>query len=75
MKKKPIRMCIVCKKRDFQKNLIRLQCKETLTLFTGSGRSFYVCNECITKKKFKKYIANLCKTSINEIEKRIKEFT
>ena len=46
--KKPIRMCVACKKRDLQKNLIRLQCKkDDLTYFSGIGRSFYVCYNCI----------------------------
>lgn len=75
MKHKPIRMCVVCRKRDFQFNLIRLQCEnKKLIYFKGSGRSFYVCKECINNKKFVKYISKMCKISKEESKEIIKEF-
>lgn len=63
-KKKPVRMCVVCKKRDTQENLHRLQCKNgKLIFFEGTGRSFYVCDECLKNKKFYKIIAYKCNFS------------
>jgi len=74
MKHKPIRMCIVCKKRDFQFNLIRLQCENKKVIyFKGNGRSFYVCKECIIDKKFIKYISKMCKISKEKSKEIIKE--
>ncbi len=72
---KPIRMCIVCKKRLPQKSLERLQCKEKMIVsFSGRGRSFYVCKECISKKEFVKKISFLCKISKEEARKMINNF-
>ncbi len=59
--KKPIRMCVVCRKRFFQNELIRMQCiNNELIPFTGSGRSFYVCKECVKSHKFIKYVSRIC---------------
>ncbi len=68
---KPIRMCIICRQRDLQKNLIRLQCKnKTLIRFTNVGRSFYICKECLNKedKKLEKMLSNRCKQKIKIID-------
>ena len=73
--KKPIRMCVVCKKRDLQENLIRLQCKENnLTYFSGIGRSFYVCYNCINTKKFINFISKVCKITKEEAKNKIFHF-
>lgn len=63
MSKKPIRTCINCRSRFFQEELLRLQCIEKkLTLFTKSGRSFYLCKECLTdKNKLEKVFYRQCK--------------
>ncbi len=72
---KLIRMCIVCKKRDKQYSLNRLQCiNNQLTKFTGKGRSFYVCNECINNKKFINLLSKKCNKSKEEIKKLIIHF-
>jgi len=48
----PTRMCVSCRVKDAQKNLLRLQCKEqNLEVFNGKGRSFYLCNDCIYEQK------------------------
>ena len=66
------RMCVVCRSRLSQNEMIRLQCKNSeLIRFSGSGRSFYVCNNCKNSKKLDKIINRICKKKIN-IEK-IKE--
>ena len=72
---KLIRMCVVCKKRDKQYSLNRLQCIENeLVKFSGKGRSFYVCNECIKSKKFINYLSKKCKKSKEEIKQILVHF-
>jgi len=45
---KPTRMCITCRERLGKSKLLRLQCQDKkLVPFTGNGRSFYICHECI----------------------------
>lgn len=60
----PIRMCIGCKKRFPQKELLRFQCKKgELIKYTKSGRSFYICKECAQnfEKKLQKALIGKCK--------------
>jgi predicted RNA-binding protein YlxR (DUF448 family) len=73
---KPIRMCIVCKKRNYQEDLIRMQCKNgKITQFKGSGRSFYVCFECINSTKTLKLLAKRCNTTKDDIKAMLEEFS
>ena len=45
-----IRMCVVCRARSGQESLLRLQIKNgEFCEFSGVGRSFYVCENCIPK--------------------------
>ena len=47
-----IRMCVVCRSRLLQNEMLRLQCKnQEIIRFSGEGRSFYICNECISNPK------------------------
>lgn len=49
---KQTRMCIKCRVRFQQKELIRLQSKgNSLCEFSGNGRSFYVCEDCMQQPK------------------------
>ena len=59
-----IRMCISCRERQAQKLLLRLQCKEgLLETFNNSGRSFYVCNDCLSnEKRIIKALMRQCKS-------------
>jgi len=61
----PCRMCISCRQRDMQSRLIRLQCENSqLSLFKGSGRSFYICKICQKdQKKVLKALMRQCKSS------------
>jgi predicted RNA-binding protein YlxR (DUF448 family) len=71
---KPIRMCVICRARNLQENLIRLQCKEgLLSRFTGQGRSFYICMNCKDNKKISKKISHICKNSNSENISILKE--
>ncbi len=66
----PKRMCIVCKKRDLQDRLIRLQCiGKEIVKYRQTGRSFYICKKC-TKDNHKvllKAINHKCKKKFIEI--------
>jgi len=51
-KSNPIRMCISCRSRIPQGNLIRLkQDGELIIAYDGRGRSFYLCSDCILNEK------------------------
>jgi len=46
-KNEPIRMCVICRVRKLQKELIRLQHKDSSIIpYSGQGRSFYLCSAC-----------------------------
>ena len=64
-----IRTCIVCRKKYLQKELNRLQCKEKkLITFSGIGRSFYICNDCLKDdKRVEKSLYRNCKNKDNYI--------
>ncbi len=58
----PIRMCIVCRKRILKSSLLRLQYRDSkLQVFQGSGRSFYVCEQCKTAPKLSDSVIKVCK--------------
>ena len=73
---KPIRMCVTCRERKEQDNLYRLQCLEgTLSTFSSKGRSFYICENCISQeKKVIKSIMRQCKGgNITNYTNKLKE--
>ena len=52
MLKISVRTCVVCRSKLPQKTLNRLQCQnKKLIKFTGMGRSFYICNDCLQNEK------------------------
>ena len=57
-----VRMCVVCRGRLSQAEMLRLQCKNNeIVPFCGVGRSFYICKSCINNKKLDKIIQRICK--------------
>ncbi|QOG13290.1 DUF448 domain-containing protein [Arcobacter sp. FWKO B] len=67
-------MCIVCRNRFQQKELLRLQCiEQSLVLFTGTKRSFYICKECLSGdfKKLEKQFARVCRGKPNNLQEFI----
>jgi len=70
-------MCVVCKNRLSQSEMLRLQCKNKKIIpFSGIGRSFYICKDCINDKKLDKIIQRICKidkTNSKIIISKIKE--
>ncbi|WP_456458380.1 DUF448 domain-containing protein [Nitratifractor sp.] len=67
-------MCIACRNRESQHSLIRIQfIKNRAVAYTGSGRSYYVCQECgRTPKRIKKIIKQF-KLDEEDFLKLIKE--
>jgi predicted RNA-binding protein YlxR (DUF448 family) len=63
MSQKPIRTCIKCRSKLSQNILQRLQCiDKKLIPFTGSGRSFYICERCLQNKDtLEKVLYKQCK--------------
>lgn len=65
----PVRMCINCRERFAQSDLIRLQYDKSngaIILFSGVSRSFYVCKKCIQDDKLCKSISKVCRLSKEE---------
>ncbi len=62
--KQPLRMCISCRDRQAQEKLLRLQCIDSsIEVFKGSGRSFYICQNCIfEEKKVLKALMRQCRS-------------
>lgn len=73
-------MCISCRGREAQQNLLRLSCvdKEPM-LYIGKGRSFYLCKTCITgsdasdNKRLIKSLARECKTNPTNFEQLVQK--
>jgi predicted RNA-binding protein YlxR (DUF448 family) len=64
-----IRMCVVCRSRFLQSEMLRLQCQNNeIIKFSGIGRSFYICKSCINDKKLDKIIQKICKTNKDKIK-------
>ena len=65
---KPIRMCVVCKGRFYQKELYKFRSLNgEIILNLGNARSFYICENCIQKdiKELKKPLTKFGKNSTN----------
>ncbi len=62
------RMCISCRKRDFQKNMLRLQCIDgNLEVFRSIGRTFYLCDDCLKdEKKLSRSLMRQCRSGDKE---------
>ncbi|MCH5313836.1 MAG: DUF448 domain-containing protein [Helicobacter sp.] len=64
---KQTRMCVRCRKRFQQKELLRLQSNGySLCAFSGRGRSFYVCEECLAQPKTFQIIIKMNKLKVSE---------
>jgi len=73
----PIRMCVSCRKRFPQKELIRLQKKDnnSVVSYNGIGRSFYICIDCLNNDRhILNKVSGRLKININSLEEAIKEF-
>ncbi len=73
-KSQPIRMCISCRSRHPQNSLIRLKQEgQDVTAFDGTGRSFYLCGECIKNEKKIKGLTKRFKQNEERFVKLLKE--
>ena len=59
-----IRMCISCRDRLSQDELLRIRCSEgSLEVFNGVGRTFYLCGSCLEdEKKLSRALMRQCKS-------------
>jgi len=64
----PIRMCVSCRKKDVQSSLNRFQCIDgDIVAFSKSGRSFYLCNDCLNnEKQVVKSLMRQCKSGARD---------
>ncbi|MFA6197129.1 MAG: DUF448 domain-containing protein [Sulfurimonas sp.] len=72
----PIRMCISCRERQPQNQLLRIQCIDgSIEIFDGIGRSFYICKNCLTQEnKTLKALMRQCKSGEKDkFTSRLKE--
>lgn len=62
------RMCVSCRDRQVQSKLLRLCCSDgEISLFSGEGRSFYLCSTCQEDdKKLSRALMRQCKSSQRE---------
>ena len=75
-KRKPVRMCILCKNRFKQKELYRFVVQDNALCFgVKSGRGVYLCEFCIenTHKKWHKALSKACKSTIKTSQQDLKE--
>jgi predicted RNA-binding protein YlxR (DUF448 family) len=61
----PTRMCVSCRTKDIQSSFLRLQCRDgELESFTGFGRSFYLCKDCLNdEKKLTRALMRQCRSN------------
>jgi predicted RNA-binding protein YlxR (DUF448 family) len=64
----PERMCISCRSRNLQSSMVRLQYIDSeIVPYSFSGRSFYICLECIVdEKRLHKALSRHCRTNISK---------
>lgn len=67
-------MCIACRSRLPQNNLIRLkQVNNHIVRYDGIGRSFYLCDECSTNEKKIKGLIKRFKENEERLVELLKE--
>ncbi|MRJ06569.1 MAG: DUF448 domain-containing protein [Epsilonproteobacteria bacterium] len=67
-------MCVVCRGRFPQRELLRLQCiNKELRKWSGSGRSFYLCETCRNSPKLYKILSKICRVERERVKKLLKE--
>ncbi len=62
------RMCISCRDKQSQDELLRLRCSEgLLERYIGVGRTFYLCASCLKdEKKLTRSLMRQCKSGDKE---------
>ncbi len=68
-------MCIACRTRESQNDLIRLQLQDRQVIpFSGAGRSFYLCHACASNQKKMKGVARRLGVEHEILLTTLKEF-
>jgi len=64
----PTRMCVSCREKEQQSNLLRLSCVDgDIFPYMGNGRSFYLCGSCQNdEKRLSKALMRQCRSSKKE---------
>ena len=72
---KPTRMCINCKNKYYQSDLLRLKCiDKNIISWDKKGRSFYICNDCLNQEKqVLKSLYRVCKNKNSNYLSSLKE--
>ncbi len=78
-----VRMCVHCRVRFAQNELYRLQyiqqspiAQKKIMLYSGQGRSFYLCCECVSHRKVAHSLCRVCKVDKkgkDDMDKNLKE--
>ena len=69
-------MCISCRNRESQNDLIRLQLRDgDVVPFSGQGRSFYLCSACAINTKRMRGTAKRLGIESDSLLTILKEFT
>ena len=75
-KSQPTRMCIACRSRHPQNTLIRLKYEGSEVVASdGKGRSFYLCDVCVTNEKKVNGLVKRFKQDAERFTKLLKELT
>lgn len=72
----PTRMCVSCRIKLAQNELVRMRCVGgEIASFSGIGRSFYICQDCLVdEKKVIKALMRQCKSANKEnLSNKLKE--
>jgi predicted RNA-binding protein YlxR (DUF448 family) len=73
-KSQPTRMCIACRSRHPQNTLIRLKQEDKeFVASDGKGRSFYLCDMCVSNEKKIKGLVKRFKQDEERFIKLLKE--
>ncbi len=69
----PIRMCVTCRVRELQKELIRLQHKDnTIIPYSGQARSLYLCSACSSNDKKVRSLMRRFRVTDSNFERLVK---
>ena len=75
-KSQPTRMCIACRSRHPQNTLIRLKQEgNEVVASDGKGRSFYLCDMCVSNEKKINGLVKRFKQNKERFTKLLKELT
>jgi len=67
-------MCLACRQRGARKSMVRLQQLDNeIVRYSGKGRSFYLCEECLNNEKKIKGLTKRFRLDLERFIKFLKE--